>query len=73
MYVHVYQGHLALDHCQGLSIDYVPEFKHRIIHESRDNSNHGDLRDGLAEFLIECVHSGKGCRAKLSPIFREES
>lgn len=66
MYVHDYQGHLALDHCQGLSIDYVPEFKHRIIHESQDNSNRGDLSDD--PFPTGNVQNEKDCGSNLFPI-----
>ena len=63
MYVHVCQGHLALDHCQGLSIDYVPDFKCRIIHESQDNSSSGDLSGDLAQFPEGNVPNEKLCRA----------
>lgn len=54
-YVHVYQGHHILDRYQGLSIDYVPELKHRIINESQDNSNDSDLNNDLAEFTRKCA------------------
>lgn len=60
-------GHLALDHCQGLSIDYVPDFKQGIIHESPDSSNRRGLSNNLAEFTTGNVQKEKRCRANTFP------